>query len=48
MKLALVKLGQNSMALDEMVINRDSVSFYEELKEDSKVVKTIAEDKAKK
>ncbi len=48
-KLALVKLGQEFHGpKDEMVINRDSVSFYEELKEDSKVVKTIAEDKAKK
>lgn len=48
-KLALVKLGQEFHGpKDEMVINRDSISFYEELKDDSRVVKTIAEDKAKK
>lgn len=48
-QISLVKLGQEFHGpKDEMVVNRDNILFYEELKSDSKVIKTIAEDKAKK
>jgi len=41
-QLTLIKLGKELHApKDEMKINRDSVLFYEELKDDSKVVQTI-------
>lgn len=41
-QLTLIKLGKELHGpKDEMKINRDSVLFYEELKDDSKVVQTI-------
>ncbi len=41
-KLALVKLGKELHGpKDKMSINRDTILFYEELKEDSKVVDII-------
>lgn len=43
-QLTLIKLGKELHGpKDEMKINRDSVLFYEELKDDSRVVQTIKE-----
>lgn len=45
-KLALIKLGGEVHGpKDEMQINRRSVMFYEELKDDSQVVKIINQNK---
>ncbi|TSC92842.1 MAG: hypothetical protein CEN89_424 [Candidatus Berkelbacteria bacterium Licking1014_7] len=45
-KLELVKLGKELHGpKDKMMINRDQVLFYEELKDDSQVVQIIQKDK---
>ncbi len=46
-QLSLVKLGNELHGpVDEMVLNRDHILFWEDMKEDSKVVQAIKEYKA--
>lgn len=46
--ISLVRLGNEAHGpTDEMIINKDHVLFFEEMRPDSKVMQAIADDKAK-